>query len=233
MSPASTEPLPPETGHELPVSEQIADWSPSVIRPPRPPTVRAPISATTIRTRPRYSSADCPRSRRQVIMCGSENFGGSPRSRGGSRNHARLCGRLSSTRMRTGSTSCVNPSGEPSARLPRPPTISQTWAATIPHRTSLPPVRRYQASSAQSTPGAEAYSTMPSTCAPMASAAIAEPERPIAPRAVAPTRTRSSTRTTARGPGRSRRGAAAGAGPPATGMPPTADIRDPTPGAHE
>ncbi|CAO0830338.1 hypothetical protein SMICM17S_02097 [Streptomyces microflavus] len=43
MSPASTEPLPPETGHELPVSEQIADWSPSPAA--EAAHRRAPISA--------------------------------------------------------------------------------------------------------------------------------------------------------------------------------------------
>ncbi len=68
-------------------------------------------------------------------------------------------------------------------------------------------------------PGAEGYSRMPSTWAPMASAAIAEPERPDRAegpwrrggRGAAPVRRRA-------GRGGSRRGAAAGAGPARRGV---------------
>ncbi|CAM5418134.1 hypothetical protein SCALM49S_07042 [Streptomyces californicus] len=65
-------------------------------------------------------------------MCGSENLGGCPRSATGSRNHARLPSLLIRTRIRIGTTSCVNPSGEPSPTLASPPRTSHTWTATTP-----------------------------------------------------------------------------------------------------
>ncbi len=67
------------------------------------------MMAATSTISPTYSSVDCPRSRRQVSMCGSENGGFPSRSRSGSRNHSRLSGRVRNHSTSNGRNSSVKP----------------------------------------------------------------------------------------------------------------------------
>lgn len=127
--PVPSAPPPPATtscpgaGHDPPVSSQIALRISAVSCLPVPVAISPPTSATTTRTRPRYSSAVCPPSRRSFIIRAKLNSRCSARCSRPLRNHWRLPGRHSSTMTATGITSRATPPAPApplnSARAPR------------------------------------------------------------------------------------------------------------------
>ncbi|CAM5319961.1 hypothetical protein SCALM49S_00865 [Streptomyces californicus] len=130
----------PGAGQELPVNEQMAARISAVSCPPMPVAISPPTRATTTRTRPRYSSAVCPPSRRGVIIRAKLNNRCSARCSGLLRNHWRLSARPSSTRTAAGITRRATPSSPapPPSSASAPSTI-HTCTARSPYQTRTPP----------------------------------------------------------------------------------------------
>lgn len=105
--PATTSP--PAEEHALPVNWQMAPRISPVSWLPTDVAVIAPTKATTINTRPRYSIALCPPSRRAANNPTALKRGPFSRSATGVRNHPRTAYRHSSTMTTTVSTSCGRP----------------------------------------------------------------------------------------------------------------------------
>ena len=106
-------PSPCGAGQAVPVTEQTADWMPSAMRPPRPPTDSAMMIAATTATSPAYSTAVWPSSRRQRIILARLNARRSSLSWRTISNHSRDGARRISTTTATGIAACVMPRRSP------------------------------------------------------------------------------------------------------------------------